>query len=48
MKLSKNNEAEQLLEDVRHLCHDDQFKGTFTLVLLGSSWTRTYCKTSNR
>ena len=36
LKLSKNNEAEQLLEDVRHLCHDDQFKGTFTLVLLGS------------
>lgn len=36
LKLSKNNEAEQLLDEVRHLCHDAQFKGTFTLVLLGS------------
>lgn len=39
LKIWKNkgvSEAEQLLDDVRHLCHDAQFKGTFTLVLLGS------------
>lgn len=39
LKIWKNkgeSEAEQLLDDVRHLCHDAQFKCSFTFVLLGS------------
>ena len=30
------NEAIELLNDVRSLCHDERFKNTFVLVLLGS------------